>query len=223
MSEAERTLFIADLSGYTALTETHGAMHASEIVLRFGQLADASLEPGVTIVDRVGDQVLCVGADTDAVLRCALRLCSAIEREPDFLGVQAAIHLGPVVERAGRLFGMPLNVTARLASHALAGQILCTERVAAVARRHPGITAYLAGEKRFKNVSLPVVVYELTRIGQLAKAPVIDPVCRMQVKPLKAAAAIQHQGVAYHFCSPECARLFGEAPERYARSWPGKQ
>ena len=36
MSEIERTLLIADLSGYTALTETHGAMHASEIALRFG-------------------------------------------------------------------------------------------------------------------------------------------------------------------------------------------
>jgi adenylate cyclase len=222
MSETERTLLIADLSGYTALTETHGATHASDIVLRFGQLADASLEPGVTIVDRVGDQVLCVGEHTDAVLRCALRLYTAIEHEPDFLAVQAAIHRGAVVERAGRLFGMPLNVTARLASLARAGQILCTERVAAVAREHPGITAYLVGERRFKNVSLPVVVYELARIGTLASS-VIDPVCRMQVKPLKAAAAILHQGVAYHFCSAECATLFGEAPDRYARSWSGKQ
>jgi len=34
MNEAERTLLIADLSGYTALTETHGAVHASEVVLR---------------------------------------------------------------------------------------------------------------------------------------------------------------------------------------------
>ena len=219
MTETERTLLIADLSGYTALTETHGAMHASEVVLKFGRMAEASIEPGVAIIDRVGDQVLCVGADTHAVLRSALRLCTAIEDEPDFLAVQAAMHRGPVVERAGRLFGMPLNVTARLASHARAGQILCTEQVAAVAREHPGITAYLVGEKRFKNVSLPVVVYELTRITQLAKASVVDPVCRMQVKPRKAAVAILHQGVAYHFCSPECARLFGEAPERYARHW----
>ena len=219
MSETERTLLIADLSGYTALTETHGAVYASDIVLRFNQMAEASLEPGVAIVDRLGDQVLCAGADTHAVLRCALRLHGAVEHEPDFLAVQVAIHRGIVVERAGRLFGMPLNVTARLASHARAGQILCTESVAAVAREHPGITAYLVGEKRFKNVSLPVVVYELTRISQLAKASVIDPVCRMQVKPLKAAAAIQHQGVTYHFCSPECARLFGAAPGRYARLW----
>jgi adenylate cyclase len=219
VSEIERTLLIADLSGYTALTETHGAMHASEIVLRFGQLAEASLEAGVAIVDRVGDQVLCAGTDTHALLRSALRLCAAVEREPDFLAVQAGIHRGPVVERTGRLFGAPLNLTARLASHARGGQILCTEPVAAFAREHPGVTACLVGEKRFKNVSVPVTIYELTRISQVAQSSVIDPVCRMQVEPRSAAAAISHQGITYNFCSDDCARLFREAPERYARLW----
>lgn len=217
MSEIERTLLIADLSGYTALTETHGALHASEIVLRFGQLAEASLEPGVPIVDRVGDQVLCAGSDTHAVLRSALRLFAAVERESDFLAVQAGIHRGPVVERVGRLFGAPLNLTARLASHARGGQILCTEPVAAVAREHPGVTACFVGEKRFKNVSSPVTVYELTRISRAAQSSVIDPVCRMQVEPRSAADVVSHQGVTYHFCSRECSRLFVAAPERYAR------
>jgi len=217
VSETERTLLIADLSGYTALTETHGAMHASEIVLRFGQLAEASLEAGVTIVDRVGDQVLCAGTDTHALLRSALRLFAAVEGEPDFLAVQAGIHRGPVVERAGRLFGAPLNLTARLASHARGGQILCTEPVAAVAREHPGVTACFVGEKSFKNVSFPATVYELTRISRTAQSSVIDPVCRMLVEPRSAVDVISYQGVTYHFCSRECSRLFGAAPERYAR------
>jgi adenylate cyclase len=219
VSETERTLLIADLSGYTALTETHGAMHASDIVLRFGELAEASLEAGVTIVDRVGDQVLCAGTDTHALLRSALRLCAAVEREPDFLAVQAGIHRGLVVERNGRLFGAPLNLTARLASHARGGQILCTEPVAVAARQHPGVDLRIVGERRFKNVSVPVTVYELTRISRDAQSSVIDPVCRMQVEPGQAAAAMPYQGMTYHFCSHECARLFAEAPERYARLW----
>ena len=118
MSEIDRTLMIADLAGYTALTETHGAMHASEVVLRFGRMAEESLEPGVVIVDRIGDQVLCAGGDTQAVLRTLLRLCLRVEREPGFLGMQAGIHKGSVVAREGRLFGSPLNLTARLAAHA---------------------------------------------------------------------------------------------------------
>ena len=219
MSEIERTLLRADLSGYTALTETHGAMHASDFVLRFGQMAESSLEQGVVIVDRIGDQILCAGADTHAVLRCALKLCGTIEREPGFLAVQVGIHRGPVVERGGRLFGAPLNLTARLASHARGGQILCTEPVAADVREHPGVSACFVGEKRFKNVSSPVIVYELTRMSRVTRSSVIDPVCRMQVEPGSAADAISHQGVTYHFCSLECSRLFGAAPERYARLW----
>ena len=57
--ELELALVIADLSGYTAFTETHGALYASEIVLRFQRLAAASLEPGVVIVNSVGDDRAC--------------------------------------------------------------------------------------------------------------------------------------------------------------------
>ena len=219
MSGIDRTLLIADLSGYTALTETHGALHASEVVLRFGRMAEASLEPGVAIVDRVGDQVLCAGSDTHAVLRSALRLCAAVEREPDFLAVQVGIHRGLVVERDARIFGAPLNLTARLASHARGGQILCTEPVAAAARGKPGAEARLVGERRFKNVSVPVTVYELLPVSRAGESPEIDPVCRMRVERAHAAATMPYQGMTYHFCSDECARLFTDAPERYARLW----
>lgn len=217
MSEIERTLLIADLSGYTALTETHGAMHASDFVLRFGQMAESSLERGVVIVDRVGDQILCAGSDTHAVLRSALGLCAAVEREPDFLAVQVGIHRGLVVERDRRLFGAPLNLTARLASRARGGQILCTEPVAAQAREHPGVEVRPLGEQRFKNVSVPVMAYELVRVNRVS--PLIDPVCRMRVEADHAATTIPYRGETYRFCSHECAKLFSEAPERYARLW----
>lgn len=213
--EIDRTLLIADLSGYTALTETHGALHASETVLRFGHIADASLEPGVTIIDRVGDQVLCAGADTLAVLRSALRLFEAIEREPDFLRVQAGIHRGRVVERGGRLFGAPLNLTSRIAAHAHGGQILCSEPIAGVALAVSGVESRSIGERRFKNVSFPVVIYELVRPGRAAEPGMIDPVCRMRVDIGHAAATLPYEGATYYFCSQECARLFAEAPERF--------
>lgn len=216
MTERERTLLIADLAGYTALTETHGAAHAAGLVLRFGCLAEASLEPGVAIVDRVGDQVLCAGDDTNAVLRCALRLYAAVEKEPNFLAVQIAMHHGPVVEREGRLFGSPLNLTARLASRARGGQILCTRPIAAAAGTHAGVEVRPLGEQHFKNVSFPVAVYELMRADA---AVVVDPVCRMQVDPHSAAAVASYRGETHYFCSRACADLFREAPERYGRLW----
>lgn len=218
MSEIVRTLMIADLAGYTALTETHGAMHASEVVLRFGRMADESLEPGVVIVDRIGDQVLCAGADAHAVLRTLLRLCARVEHEPGFLGMQAGIHQGAVVAREGRLFGSPLNITARLAAHAREGQILCTERIAGAAGALPGVSVRALGERRFRNVSSPVGVFELLRRDRQDRAPATDPVCRMQVEIERAAASMPFGGATYHFCSAECAGLFSTDPERYLRS-----
>jgi class 3 adenylate cyclase/YHS domain-containing protein len=219
VTQIERTLLIADLSGYTALTETHGALHASEVVLRFNRIAEASIEPGVAIIDRIGDQVLCASADTHAVLRSALRLCAAVEREPDFLAVQAGIHRGEVVERSGRLFGAPVNLTARLAGHARGGQILCTEPVAAAARGHPGVESHFVGERRFKNVPVAVSVYELMRASRAGPSLEVDPVCRMRLESRAVAATTTHLGMTYHFCSHECARLFREAPDVYARLW----
>ena len=218
MSEVDRTLLIADLSGYTALTETHGALHASDIVFRFGRMAESSLEPGVAIVDRIGDQVLCAGADPSAVLRTALRLSAQIQSAPDFLSMQAGIHRGSVVEREGRLFGSPLNLTSRIAAYARGGQVLCTESIVPVAREVSGVSVVAHGERRFKNVTLPVKVFELLRGGQSGHASAIDPVCRMQVE-IGRVAAIPFQGISYHFCSDNCARLFAATPERYSRHW----
>jgi class 3 adenylate cyclase len=94
-------LLLADLSGYTALTETHGALRAAEIVERFGRLAETSLEPGVAIVDRVGDEALFACADTLAIVRTALRLRGMVASEPEFPAVRAAIHRGAVLARDG--------------------------------------------------------------------------------------------------------------------------
>ena len=138
-----------------------------------------------------------------------------MEREPDFLSMQAGIHRGAVVEREGRLFGAPLNLTARIAAHASRGQILCTESIARAALGISGMASRPIGERRFKNVSFPVAVYELVRPGRVAGPGIIDPVCRMHVEIEHAAATIPHEGATYHFCSHECARLFSESPERY--------
>jgi YHS domain-containing protein len=43
----------------------------------------------------------------------------------------------------------------------------------------------------------------------------IDPVCGKQVNEAKAAGRVTYSGVAYHFCSKECKKLFEQAPGEY--------
>ena len=215
--EIEVALLIVDLSGYTALTETHGALHASEIVLQFQRLVRDNLEPGVWIINSIGDDVLCAGADTAAVVCTAFRLADAIGRRPDFPKVRTGIHRGRIVEREEQVFGAPINLTARVAAHANGGQILCTEPVAQAAREMDDIETRAIGERQFRNVVQPVAVFELVRGRERRASRVIDPVCRMQVVIERAVATATHEGATYHFCSLQCAGAFANAPQLYVR------
>lgn len=214
--EVELTLMMADLCGYTALTETHGARVASDTVLRFVGLARASLGPGVRIVDSIGDAVFCAGEDTLAVVRTALRLRESVEREPEFLRVSVGIHRGPIVERDGRLFGSPINLTARVTAHAAAGQVLCTGPVARMVKTCAGVTCRPVGTRGFKNLTRQVALLELLSVGESEPAIFTDPVCRMHVTLDGAAATLVYEGATYHFCSAQCVRLFSDAPSLYA-------
>ena len=42
-----------------------------------------------------------------------------------------------------------------------------------------------------------------------------DPVCGMTVETAKAAARVEHDGKAYYFCNPGCAKRFRQSPKRY--------
>jgi class 3 adenylate cyclase len=213
--EIDLALLIADLSGYTAFTETHGALHASEIVLRFQRLAGASLEPGVAIINSIGDDVFCAGADTLAVVKTALRLRDEVERQPEFPNIRTGVNFGRIVEREHQLFGGAINLTARVAAFARGGQILCTEPIARAVREVADLEARAIGEHRFRNVAYPVTIFDLARVNGVAGAKAIDPVCRMQIGIAHAVATIAHAGATYHFCSLKCAGDFANAPEIY--------
>ncbi len=49
---------------------------------------------------------------------------------------------------------------------------------------------------------------------------VIDPVCKMNLEPAKAAAKVDYNGQMYYFCSESCHKAFTEAPQKYAGTAP---
>jgi len=192
--ELDLALLFADLSGYTALTEVHGALTASGIVLQFCRLAQASLEPGVKFINSIGDDVFCAGEATLAVVRSALKLRDTAEHEPYFPRIRMGIHRGRVIERQGRLFGSPINLTSRLADEARGGQILCSAPIAESVGVLAEIEVRPAGERHFKNVARPVCVFELVRLATARVPSVIDPVCRMQIEFARAGASAEFAG-----------------------------
>lgn len=215
-SERIAWFFIADLSGYTALTESHGDEHAADVVTQYGSIVDSVVDPPVRCIERFGDEALIVSPEAATAIQTAVRLRQAAEQQPLFPTIRIGVHGGAVIERGGSYFGAVLNVTARVAAHARGGQILCTVAVASAASGLTGVEFRSIGPVRFRNVADPIEIFEiLTTSGGISEAIEIDPVCRMQVKPETAPARLRFGGYSYHFCSLTCAKKFTEEPERY--------
>ncbi len=213
--EVEVAFLLADLSGYTALTEVHGDTHAAQALTRYEQMAHAALQPGARLLERVGDEVLIVAYEVTSVVQTAVALRAAADQEPLFPTLRSGIHAGTAVEDGARYVGSTLNLTARVAAYARGGEILCTERVTALAPSPAGITYQQRGVVRFKNIQEPVALFEVLTEHQGARGIAIDPVCRMQVARDAAPARLPYGEQTYYFCSFECARTFAERPQDY--------
>jgi len=215
----ERRVFvIADLSGYTALTEAHGGDEAASTVARYRELAERALADGARIIEQVGDELLIVAGDARAAVVSATRIRAAVDDEPRFPGVRIGIADGPVVEREGRYFGPALNLTARLAARAGAGEIFCTAAVTEACRDLDGVAFRALGALRFKNVPTPVDAFAVLPDRAHPQGTATDPVCRMRLDPGTAPARLPFGDTTHYFCSLGCARAFAASPESYVTS-----
>ena len=214
--EIELAFVIADLSGYTALTEAHGNREAARAVTRYQEIARSLMEPATRLLDSVGDELLIAAASASAAVRTAVRLRAAVEREPLFPVIRCGINQGRVAEAGGRYYGAALNLTARVAAHARGGQILCTATVTAAVAPAEDVRFLSLGVVDFKNIVDPVALFEVLAGTGAGEGTAVDPVCRMQVRPETAPARLPFGGKSYFFCSFDCARAFTERPERYA-------
>jgi adenylate cyclase len=77
---------------------------------------------------------------------------------PAHVGVAA----GPVVVQGGDCFGRTVNLAARIAAHASAGQVLVSQRVAEAAPPQ-GVRFVEAGEVQLKGFARPVRLLEACR------------------------------------------------------------
>jgi len=214
--EIQRVFLIGDLSGYTALTEAHGSISAAQIVKRYNQIVQECLYKDAHIVETVGDEVLIVGNDGARIIQTALELRRKVEKEPDFPSVHVGIHAGSVLQQKGQYFGSAINIASRVAAHARADQILCTDSMIEVLRKMATVKYRALGKVFFKNVIDPIALFEIAN-DRHDNTTVTDLVCRMRVKPDTAPARIPYDGQIYFFCSFECARAFVSRPDRYVK------
>lgn len=207
--QRQLAILMADLSGYTALTEVHGAATAAGIIDRYFTLASESLKGTSELKERVGDQLVIVASSADDLLQTAIILAGKTFEEPHFLSIHAGLHYGMVLEQNYRYYGSTVNLTARIASKAGEGQLLCSEDFwAALEKRH--LYQFRSqGRLQFKNVLESKAIYEVTLPSvQHPGKMVTDPVCHMHLEYNDALVSERYAGRIYHFCSVYCRDLF---------------
>ena len=200
------TFSMVDLAGFTALTEAHGDDHAADFALQLVDIAAAHLDEGDLVVKSIGDAVLLASPTPRAALQLVEGVLRTCADQDKFLGTRVGMHAGPAVRRGDDFFGATVNLTARIANEAQAGQVLGTHEIADAAQ-DLGLPVSALGPATLKNVSEPVELYELgLRDAELVS--VVDPICRMRLQPETAAVHLHHGGVDYWFCSQACAEQF---------------
>ena len=147
-----------DLAGYTALTEEQGDRAGARVAADLAHMVDDVTVPrGGEPVKWLGDGVMLRFNDPhDAVLA----VLEMVRRAPEMgLPAHAGVAAGAAVFQDGDYFGRAVNLAARIAARAAAGQTLVSGEVAALAAT-PGVTFQECASLELKGFSAPIPVHE---------------------------------------------------------------
>jgi adenylate cyclase len=134
---ASLAVLFADISGSTRLYETLGDLFAREKVAQcLSVLTRLIRQHGGTMLKTIGDEVMATFPSADAAVQAACAMQEALAEEAAArqtpLAIHVGLHFGLMVREANDVFGDAVNVAARMAALAKAGQILTTKQTAEV-------------------------------------------------------------------------------------------
>ena len=158
---AEAAVF-ADLSGYTQLTEESGDEVAAEVALTLAQLVgEVGARHRGSTVKLLGDGVLLHFRDPGDAVRGSLDI---VERAPSrgLPPAHVGVNAGPMLYDEGDYFGRTVNIAARIASRAQAGQVYVGEALVGTVPEE-GFRLVEVGEFDLKGIARPVTIFEAVR------------------------------------------------------------
>jgi adenylate cyclase len=151
-----------DLTGYTQLTEDRGDEVAAHVAGRLAWLVnDISRRRGGRPVRWLGDGGMFHFREPSTAVVAGLDM---VERAPA-VGLPPAhvgIHTGPVISQDGDVYGRTVNVAARIASYARAGQVVVSEDTAHRSDHHE-LRFQPLGAVDLKGVAEPLPLYQAFR------------------------------------------------------------
>ena len=216
MTASLHTFVFADLAGYSALTEAHGDEEAADAASGFFEIVRSLLaEHGAEEVKVIGDAVLLRAPDAAPAAGLAERIVCDHGTRHRALGVRVGMHTGTAVRRGDDWFGSAVNIAARIADMARAGEILCSAATReALGPAVPLRAAGRAGVEEPRRAGRRLRV----RAGAERQAPPGGSGLSNGRGPDPAVARREHAGSDYYFCSERCVQAFDRDPEAYLKS-----
>ena len=203
--EENIAILIADLSGYTALTETHGATSAADLIDKYNEIVSKCLIGDSHIHSRTGDEVVIVSPSPDNLMATAVMLAQNTSGENNFLQIHGGMHYGKILKRNDSYFGTTINLASRIASKANAGTFWCSMDYINALEKKSALTFHPKGKHSFKNLSEENEIWEL--IISDPKSFHIDPVCRMLINEKENAIPHPEEHNLF-FCSQHCFDIY---------------
>ncbi len=151
----------ADLSGFTALTQTLTPAELSAMLTEFGATtSDVVHAHDGRVVKFLGDAVMWVNSDPARLAQAALDLVHHPRALEAGLQVRAGLGYGEILAISGDYFGNAVNLAARLVAAAAPGQVLAATEVY---QRLPDWPGVVQEPLQLKGFDAPVTAYELDR------------------------------------------------------------
>jgi adenylate cyclase len=116
----------ADLAGYTRFTEEAGEEEAFSLVERFIDAVTNTLPDDARVVKTIGDEVMLVGSDVQALTDWAVGFQRLYRERPT---PRIGVHYGVVLYRDGDYFGREVNLASRVVARARGGEVIVTDSV----------------------------------------------------------------------------------------------
>jgi adenylate cyclase len=149
-----------DLTGYTRLTEEQGDQVAARLATSLATLVEAiSRRHGGKPVRWLGDGGMFLFKEPTAGMLAAMEMVGAAPGAglpPTHIG----IHAGPVVSRDGDVFGRTVNIAARIAARAGAGEVLTSGETVQLVE-DVRLRFVPVGPASLKGVARPVTLYRV--------------------------------------------------------------
>ncbi|MBI4897721.1 MAG: hypothetical protein HY827_05070 [Actinobacteria bacterium] len=160
----EMAVCFADLVGFTSLGEQIRADELGSIAERLSEITIGVVQAPVRLIKTIGDAVMLVSPEPDALIDMALALIEAVDREEEgFPQLSVGLAVGEVLVRGGDVYGPPVNHASRLCDVARPGSVVTSAELHDRFDRKYDWTE--VGKRRFKGIEQPIEIFRVRPRG----------------------------------------------------------